>query len=85
MIDKIIELEDYRKYLILDETILNDVTYYYGIKLDDNEEPTASYLFFEEIKDDDNVYLYRVEDEKLKGVLLTSFTINYLDMIYDEV
>lgn len=86
MVDKIVELEDDREYLILDETILNDKKYYYGLRLNQQEEVTNNYLFFEEVKNNDNeIFLLKVEDSKIREVLLTAFTINYLDKVYDEV
>ena len=85
MVDKIVELENNKKYVILDEKNLNNINYYFGLRLDDNEEPTNNYLFFEETKVDEDIYLAPVEDESMKGLLLTTFTINYLDKVYDEV
>lgn len=83
MVDKIVELEDNRSYVILDKTELDNKVYYYGLRLDDKEEPTNNYLFFEELKDEGDTYLDPVSDEDIKGVLLTAFTINYLNKVYD--
>ena len=83
MVDKIIELENNRKYVILDEKNLGNINYYYGLRLDKNEEPTNNYLFFQEIINNDNVYLAPIEDEKLRNTLLTTFTINHLTQVYD--
>ena len=85
MIDKIVELENNKSYVMLDETILNNIKYYFGLRLDENEEPTNNYLFFEETLEDDNVFLTPVEDDNKKGLLLTAFTVNFLDKAYDEV
>ena len=85
MVDKIVELENDRKYVILDEAKIENGTYYFGLRLDKNEEPTNNYLFFEEAKVDDDIYFAPVEDDKLKGILLTKFTINYLDKVYDMI
>lgn len=85
MVDKIIELENNKKYVILDEKILSQVKYYFGLRLDENEEPTNNYLFFEETLDGEDCYLLPVDNEEMKGILLTSFTVNYLDKVYDEV
>ena len=85
MVDKIIELENNKKYVILDQKELDSINYYFGLRLDNNEEPTNNYLFFEETKVGEDTYLSPVEDEDTKGVLLTAFTINYLDKVYDEV
>lgn len=85
MVDSIVELENNNKYVLLDNKELNNVNYYYGLRLDEKEEPTNNYLFFEETKDGNDTYLAPVEDENLKGLLLTAFTINYLDKVYDNV
>ena len=85
MVDKIVELSNDKKYVILDETLLGEDKYYFALRLDKNEEPTNNYLFFEETKDGKDSYLGPVEDEQLKGLLLTSFSVNYLNKVYDEI
>lgn len=85
MVDKIIELENNKKYVILDETSFNNTNYCFGLRITDNEEPTNNYLFFEESKEGENTFLTPIEDEEMKGLLLTAFTVNFLDKTYDEV
>lgn len=85
MVDKIVELENNNSYVILDEKQLSDKKYYYGLRLDINEEPTNNYLFFEELKEGNDTFLTPIEDEDMKGLLVTAFTINYLDKVYDIV
>lgn len=85
MVDKIVELENNKNYAILDETIIDNNKYYFGLRLNDKDEPTNNYLFFSEYKDKDNIYLTPITNTDLKGLLLTSFTINFLDKVYDEV
>jgi len=84
MVDKVVELENNHKYVILDSKMLDNVNYYFGIRLDESLEPTNTYLFFEETKDGNDVYLLPIDDDNLKGLLLTAFTVNYLDKVYDE-
>lgn len=85
MVDKIVELENNRSYVILDETLLNNSKYYFGLRLNDKEEPTNNYLFFEESIENNDTYLTPIEDNNIKSVLLTSFTINFLEKVYDEI
>ena len=85
MVDQIVELENNNSYVLLDETLLNGVKYYFGLRLDKNEEPTNNYLFFEETKEGNDTFLAPVEDINEKKLLTTAFTVNYLDKIYDEV
>lgn len=83
MVDKIVELDNGFSYVILDRTILDNRTFYFGLRLDDNDKPSNNYLFFEEFVEDDEVFLDPIEDEDIKGTLLTAFSINYLKMAYD--
>ncbi|MBQ9853588.1 MAG: hypothetical protein IJO57_00960 [Bacilli bacterium] len=83
MVDQIVELENGENYVILDKTDLDERTFYYALRLDDKEQPTKNYLFFEELKSRNDVYFDPVEDEDIKGALLVAFSINYLNMVYD--
>lgn len=85
MVDKIVELSDNKKYLILDEATIDDKKYYYGVKLDNKEKITNNYLFFMEQMDGDERLLVKVFDQKIKNMLLTAFTVNYLDQVYEEI
>ena len=85
MVDKIVELENNKSYAILDETIIDNSKYYFGLRLNYKDEPTNNYLFFTEDKDNNDVYLTPVNDENMKKMLLTAFTVNFLDKVYDEV
>lgn len=85
MVNKIVELENNKSYVILDETLLSGNKYYFGLRLNEKEEPTNNYLFFEEYKEDNNIFLTPIENENMKGLLLTAFTVNFLDKAYDEI
>ena len=85
MIDKIVELDNGKKYVILDGKKLEGINYYFALRLDNKEEPTNNYLFFQEKKLDSDIYLLPINDEKLKDTLLTTFTINYVDKVYDTI
>ena len=85
MVDKIVELENNNSYVLLDETLLNGVKYYFALRLNKNEEPTNFYLFFEETKEGNDTFLAPVEDDDEKRLLVTAFTVNFLDKVYDEV
>lgn len=83
MINKIVELENDKTYVILEKQELNNRIFYYGVRLDEKEEPTNNYLFFEEFKSEEDTYLEPITDEELRGFLLTVFTIKFLDSVYD--
>ena len=84
MVDKIVKFKNDMDYLILDEVVLDDKTYYLGIRINEKKEPTSVYLFFERIDKGDKVILNTIWDDGLKGLLLTAFTTNFVDMSYEE-
>lgn len=83
MVDKIVELENGFSYVMLDKQELDNRTFYFGLRLADNDEPTNNYLFFEEFKSEDGVALSPIMEEELKKLLVTAFTINFVDKAYD--
>lgn len=85
MVDKIVELENDKSYAILDEVLLGENKYYFGLRLNENDEPTSNYLFFQEHMECNEVYLTPVIDENMKSLLLSSFTVNFVDKAYDEI
>lgn len=85
MVDKIVELENNKSYVLLDETLLNNTKYYLGLRVNEKEEPTNNYLFFEESQEGNDTFLAPITDDDMKGLLLTAFTVNFLDKVYDEV
>lgn len=85
MVDKIVVLDNEKSYVILDETFFKGTKYYFGLRLDENEEPTNNYLFFEESIGSNDIYFFPITDDNIKNLLLTAFTVNFLNMVYDEV
>lgn len=83
MVDQIVELENGHLYLILDKTVASNRVFYFGVRLDEKEQPTNNYLFFEELKNGDETFFDIVEDEEMKGALLVAFSANYVNMAYD--
>jgi len=83
MKDKIVQLDDDRNYVILDSVNTGDRVFYYALRLDSNDEPTNNYLFFEEFKDGEDIFLDPVTDDSLKDMLFGAFTLNFVDIMYD--
>lgn len=80
--DTIITLDDNTKYALLDETIIDDIKYFFAVKLNDETgNPTSEYDVFEEEKDGDDIYMNTVEESELKESILIEFTNNYMQMI----
>lgn len=85
MIDKIVQLDNGYNYLILQDTFLDASRYFLALRLDSSNEPSNYYLFLEECLIGDDTFLLPVKDSNLKGVLLTAFSADLLDKVYDEV
>ena len=83
MVDKIVELDDDRSYVLLDKVDLEGRVFYFALRLNDKEEPTNNYLFFEELKEDGETYLNKVVDKDEKFILLNAFAINFSELAED--
>lgn len=79
MIDKVVTLDDNEKWGLSDETVQNNVKYYLGVKLDDNEEPTEESKIFMEEKEGEDVFLTEVEDKDVYNHLSAIFVSKYND------
>lgn len=79
-IDTIIKLANNLKYLLLDETLIENKKYFYAVKLGDDElSLTKDYIFIEEIQKDGKVFVKKVSDKTTMEFLLTVFSKNYID------
>ena len=83
MVDKIVELDDDRSYVLLDKVDLEGRVFYFALRLNDKEEPTNNYLFFEESKEDGETKLKKVVDKDEKFILLNAFAINFSELAED--
>lgn len=84
MVNKVIKFKNDQEYLILDETTLDNKKYYLGVRVVENNEPVSTYLFFEEIKDNGKLILNPIKDEETRGLLSIAFTVNFINMTYEE-
>ena len=81
-VDTIITLSNNSKYLLIDETSIEDKNYFYAIGVkDDLETVTGEYIFVEEIQRDNKTFIKKVEDKQIKDFLLTIFTKNYIEYV----
>ena len=83
MKDNIISLENGSSYAILDESTVAGRTFCFGVKVDENENPTDSYEIFEELTEDNDTYLDILEDGDLKKAILVDFTNNYMNDVVE--
>lgn len=79
-VDTIITLANNLKYLLLDETSIEDKKYFYAVGIEpDLSSVTKEYIFIEEVTRDGKTFIKKVEEQETKEFLLTVFTKNYID------
>ena len=84
--DTIITLENGKDYILLDSTIQEGKNYFFAVEYKKNEnKATNNYKFFEEIKNGEDIYIQEVIDENITKLLLAVFTVNYADMIKEDM
>lgn len=85
MLDSIITLENGCDYAILDQTEVENRKFYYGVKVDSNENSLDEYEVFEEHIDGDDTYLDILKDGDLKKAIIIDFTNNYLESVAEAI
>ena len=83
-INDIITLEDGKEYLVLDKVSLNNIVYLYTVLVDDHDKPNGEYIYFKEIKNEQDIAVEEVEDEDLLTTLISMFTYHYLNETNEE-
>ena len=84
--DTIITLENGQEYILLDSTIQDNKTYFLAVGYDKLENKTNNdYKFFEEQNDNGEIYIQEVVDNNIIQLLLSVFTINYAEMIKEDI
>ena len=81
----IVTLDDDSEYALLDETIVNNQKFFFGVKVDKDGNPTTSYEVFLEVLEDGEYYLDTLEDGDYKQAILIDFTNNYLNSVQKYV
>ena len=77
-VDEIITLEDNERFFLAELVEHNGSRYFLAASLDEQDEPTEEMHILEEIQEDDEYSVEKVEDEKLIAHLSSVFTSNIL-------
>lgn len=65
-INTIITLSNQERYMVLNDTVYESIHYFLVMGIDENKDIIQSKVaIFEEIKEDGNIYVEKVEDPKL--------------------
>ncbi len=73
-VDTVITLDNDLNVLLVDKTIYEDTSYFLGIVLDENEEPTEESAVLKEIIEEDGTYVEKCEDQTILTEVLKDFT-----------
>lgn len=79
--ENIIVLDDDSKYMLLDETNIEEYKFFFAVKLNENDEPTTQYEVFKEVLEEGEIYIDILDDSNYKQALLIDFTNNYMNKI----
>ena len=84
--DTIITLENGKDYILLDSSTQEGKEYFVAVEYKkDENKATNNYKFFEEIKNGEDIYIQEVVDENIIKLLIAVFTVNYADMIREDM
>lgn len=73
-VDTVITLDNDINCLLLEKAELNNSNYFLSVVLDESEEPSDEYVVLREIKEGNDNYVMRVDDESTLAELVKLFT-----------
>lgn len=83
-VDTIVTLGQNRRYYLVDETIQNNIKYFLGTKLSEEDLPTSESEIFEEFVEDGKTYLTPVIDEEKLTSLVAIFLTKFKKLLEEE-
>lgn len=76
--DTIITLDDNTIYALLDETEVDNIKYFFAVKLDNKNNPTNEFEIFNSVEEDGETYMDTIDDDDFKQAILVDFTNKYI-------
>lgn len=80
-IDSVITLENGVNCLLLEKVVYDNKNYFLSVVLDEEEEPSDEYVIFNEIIEDNEAYVEKVEDTELIAKLVNLFSDKVRDLV----
>lgn len=77
--DTIITLDNNKDYALLERLVYKDHVYFFAAGVDENEDSTGEFLFIEEVKKDEKIFIKQVSDEELINKLAVIVSKDYYE------
>lgn len=79
-IDDIISLENGKDYGLLLESVIDDVRYFLAVLVDKEEKPLDEYIVLEEVVEDDETYVQKINDPLILNQLMEDYSLQLEDL-----
>ena len=79
-IDNIISLENGKDYGLLLESVIDDVRYFLAVLVDKEEKPLDEYIVLEEVVEDDETYVQKINDPLILNQLMENYSLQLEDL-----
>lgn len=79
-IDDIISLENGKDYGLLLESVIDDVRYFLAVLVDKEEKPLDEYIVLEEVVEDDETYVQKINDPLILNQLMENYSLQLEDL-----
>ena len=79
-IDNIISLENGKDYGLLLESVIDDVRYFLAVLVDKEEKPLDEYIVLEEVVEDDETYVQKINDPLILNQLMEDYSLQLEDL-----
>ena len=83
-VDEIIDLENGKSYLLLLDSVIDNVKYFLAVGLNEKDEPNNDYIVLKEITENTEIYIQKVTDPVILSKLINDYSEDYQEDFIEE-
>ena len=83
-VDEIIDLENGKSYLLLLDSVIDNVKYFLAVGLNEKDEPNNDYIVLKEITENTEIYIQKVTDPVILSKLINDYLEDYQEDFIEE-
>lgn len=83
-VDEIIDLENGKSYLLLLDSVIDNVKYFLAVGLNEKDEPNNDYIVLKEITENAEIYIQKVTDPVILSKLINDYSEDYQEDFIEE-
>lgn len=83
-VDEIIDLENGKSYILLLDSVIDNIKYFLAVGLNEKDEPNNDYIVLKEITENTEIYIQKVTDPVILSKLINDYSEDYQEDFIEE-